>query len=329
MVSIAPGVTRGLPVPVRTGETTHLNTRLSDESSEYWEDDDNPYPHKAPSNPGKKASRWVPRNDTRVKRVTNLLEANLGIPRHPGRRNALQVLVLTILSQNTTDTNALQAYERLLESFPTENNEKTSRSLPRGEDGEIDSVKLRMSQVADTFPSPNWERIRKAPAEDLEDAISVCGLQQSKAATIQRSLDWLKEETGDYRLETILDEVTDSFEAARILSEIKGIGLKTASVTLMEATQVDLCPVDTHVHRICQRLKLVEPSSSPNRTFRQLQPLLPEGKGHSLHHNLLTFGRSVCTAQDPDCKECFLRNLCHYYRCEQNGESLQLKFADN
>lgn len=279
-----------------------------------------------PLNPGNEAQRWVQRNDTRVEKVVSLLEDNLGIPGHPGGRNALQVLVVTILSQNTTDPNALSAYENMVEQFPPPVDGDHSRAVPRTEDGEVDSVKIRMSQVADTFPSPDWDDVREADSGDLEDAISVCGLQQSKAATIQRVLEWVRFHNDRYSLEAILEEVEDAYEAARTLSDIKGIGIKTAAVTLMEADQVDLCPVDTHVHRICQRLRLVEPSSSRKKTFRELQPLIPEGKGHSFHHNLLTFGRTICTAQNPDCENCFLSRVCHYYRCEQNGEDFTTKF---
>lgn len=292
------------------------------------DEENNTYDHTEPLNPGNEAERWVQRNDTRVQRVVSLLEDNLGIPRHPGERDALQVLVLTILSQNTNDPNALQAYERMVETFPPEDGEDFSRVLPRTEDGEVDSVELRMSQVADTFPSPDWDRVRTADSEALEDAISVCGLQQSKAATIQRALEWVQTRYGAYTLEELLEQHEDPYDVARALSDIKGIGIKTASVTLLEADQVDLCPVDTHVHRICQRLRLVEPSSSRKKTFRELQPLIPDRKGHSLHHNLLTFGRTVCTARDPDCENCFLQRICHYYRCDQNGEDRRITFAD-
>lgn len=285
------------------------------------------YPHTAPLDPGRRAGRWVSRNDTRLEKTIELLEANLGIPDHPGKRNALQVLVVTILSQNTTDPNALQAYENMLEEFPPSSGSGgDGEELPRNEDGSIDSVKLRMSQVADALPSPDWRAVQEAPPEVLEDCISVCGLQQSKAATIQRALEWLDEREGSYDLEGLLGD-QQPYEAARTLSDIKGIGIKTAAVTLMEADEMDVCPVDTHVHRICQRLRLVEETSSRKKTFRDLQPLIPEGKGHSFHHNLLTFGRTVCTARDPDCENCFLQRICHYYRNEQHDEEMTLKFA--
>lgn len=306
-----------------------MSEETSDNPVEMIEErSDDSYPRTPPLDPGRTADRWVSRNDTRLEKVIALLEANLGVPEHPGKRKALQILVVTILSQNTTDPNALQAYENMLEEFPAQASTETgNHGLPRNEDGSIDSVKLRMAQVADAMPTPDWRDVQEADSEVLEDCISVCGLQNSKAATIQRTLEWVDERAEDYSLEAVIGD-QDPYEAAQTLAEIKGIGVKTAAVTLMEADRMDVCPVDTHVHRICQRLRLVEETSSPTKTFRDLQPLLPTGKGHSFHHNLLTFGRTVCTARNPDCENCFLRRLCHYYRNEQGDEGMNLKFAE-
>lgn len=282
--------------------------------------------HTSPKKPGSKAKHWVQRNDTRINRVIRFLEDNLGVPRHPGERNPLQVLVLTILSQNTTDPNALRAYENLLNEFPPESLSASDPSkIPKDDEGEVDQVEIRMSQAADAYPSPNWNLIDRASESEIRNLISVCGLQKSKTATIKRVIEWLQGEEGTYDLKKLLEDKSAE-QAASMLSKVKGIGKKTAAVTLMEASKVDVCPVDTHVHRICQRLRLVEETSSRKKTFRDLQQILPEDKGYSLHHNLLTFGRSICTAQNPNCEECFLSKICHYYRNEKNDDSLQLKF---
>lgn len=278
--------------------------------------------------PSPRATRWVQRNDTRIKKVMGLLEAHQGVPEPPSYRDGLQVLVVTILSQNTTDPNALQAYLNLLKKFPPRKEyDRDPSKLPRDEDGNVDPVAIRMSQAADALPPADWEAVKDASSDVVEDCISVCGLQQSKTATIQRALEWVKEETGGFDLSKIVESRSPA-SAAKKLAEVKGIGVKTAAVTLMEAYQIDLCPVDTHVHRICQRLRLVEPSQSRDKTFRELQPIIPEGEGYSLHHNLLTFGRTVCTAQNPSCEECYLQKICHYYRNEKNGEDLTVKFSD-
>ncbi|MCA8939233.1 MAG: endonuclease III, partial [Planctomycetes bacterium] len=89
-----------------------------------------------------------------------------------------------------------------------------------------------------------------------------------------------------------------------------GVGLKTITVTLLEAWGADLCPVDTHVHRVIQRLQCVDATSSRDKTYHLLAAILPEGSGFALHHNLLTFGRTICKAKAPKCGECFLAKLC-------------------
>ncbi len=278
-----------------------------------------------PEEPGKEANRWLQRNDSRLEKVIELLEANLGTPIHPGPRDALQVIVLTVLSQNTTDPNALQAYENLLQSFSPADSASPERvQLPRDEEGNIDSVELRMAQVADSFPSPDWDRVRTADDARIEDAISVCGLQASKTTAIRRVLEWVYQNTDSYSLEDALEKA-DGSDPLAVLSDIKGIGTKTAAVTLMEATEFDICPVDTHVHRVMNRLRIVEQSKSRNKTHRELHQILPDGKGYSLHHNLLSFGREVCTARNPDCENCFLRSICPYYRMDINGEDLVVK----
>ncbi len=281
----------------------------------------------APGDKGKSARRWVQRNDTRIERVIDLLEANFGQPEQPGKRKALQVLVLTILSQNTTDLNALSAYESLMKSFPPDGYDRPDQlDLPRDDEGNIDSVEIRMSQVADTLPSPDWDRVRSAPVEDVKDAIKTCGLQNTKGPAIQNVLTWLHEEHGRYDLDALLTDCSAG-ECIELLSDIKGIGAKTAAVTIMEATEKDTCPVDTHVHRTATRIGLVEPSGSRNKTFRELNEILPKGKGFSLHHNLLTFGREICTSRNPSCDECFLNRICRYYRNEVQGDDMTTKYT--
>lgn len=291
------------------------------------------------------AKRWVQRNDTRLGKVLDILNAHQDEPVPPPERSAMQVLVLTILSQNTNDPNAFKAYKGLLEQYPpleelsSASNQESAGALseekqtirdqydiPTDEEGKVDSVRIRMSHVADARPSPDWDRMRRADQEEIADCISVCGLQKSKSSAIKNALEWVHEQTESYHLESLIEGLEPD-EALDRLSSISGIGTKTAAVTLMEATGMDLCPVDTHVMRVCQRLRLVPPTKSRNKTFRELHEVMPEGKGYQLHHHLITFGRTVCTARNPDCESCFLQRVCGYYRMEEQDEDLTVKFA--
>lgn len=253
------------------------------------------------------------RMSRKIVRIVERLERALGRPRRPPRarrRDALQVLVLTVLSQNTTDVTALRAYERLLAAFPPRRGgRRRPDRLPRTADGRIDKVRIRMSQVADALPAPDWEAVRRAPPRRVTAAVRVCGLGPQKAATIRRILERVKAEAGAYRLEPLVAGLPP-VEAARLLTSIRGVGVKTAAVVLMEALGADVCPVDTHVHRVLTRLGLAPVSSDRDRTFAAVAPLIPKGKAYSLHHNLITLGRTICTARAPRCPACPLRTLC-------------------
>jgi endonuclease-3 len=246
---------------------------------------------------------------TRLLRVIDLLEANLGVAVWDGPKDALEVLVLTILSQNTTDPNALRGYQNLAAALPGKHTGKDARTLPRDAAGNIDRVKLRLSNAATAVEPPDWARVAALSHSQLADYIRAAGLPDAKSGAILALLRWVHETVGEYSLDEVIDKlgVDASMEA---LTGLKGIGVKTVSVTLIEALGADLCPVDTHVHRIINRLGIVDTGANRDKTFVLLKGLVPQGRAYSLHHNLLTFGRTVCLAKTPRCGECFLRRLC-------------------
>ncbi|MGQ9559400.1 MAG: endonuclease III domain-containing protein [Candidatus Oleimicrobiaceae bacterium] len=210
----------------------------------------------------------------RTAQVTCLLEEAFGEPRWHGPADPLDVLIRTILSQNTNDRNRDLAYDALRARYP------------------------------------RWELLLDAPVEEIAAAIRVAGLSNQKSARIKQILAWIAHRYGALDLRPICaqppGEVIDTF------MRLKGIGIKTISVVLMFACGHDIFPVDTHVHRICLRLGLVPPGSSAEKTHRLMQPLVPQGKAYSLHMNLLRLGRSICRARTPNCQACPLRTLCPY-----------------
>jgi endonuclease-3 len=256
------------------------------------------------------AARTIKDPRKRLARAIDLLDANLGVAVWDGRKDSLEVLVLTILSQNTTDPNALRGYQNLAAHLPAASiTGKQASALPRDAAGNIDKVKLRLSNAANAFEPPDWAAVAKLPRKKLADLIRAAGLPDSKSGAILSLLDWLQETVGEYSLDKAIDQlgVDASMEA---LTQLKGIGVKTISVTLIEALGADLCPVDTHVHRIINRLGIVDTKANRDKTFTLLKEMIPAGRAYSLHHNLLTFGRTVCVARNPQCGSCFLRKLC-------------------
>ncbi len=216
-----------------------------------------------------------PRNAPLKKRLKTALdrfERHQGPKAWPGPSDPLNSLMQTLLSQNTNDSLRDQAFQRLRKRFET------------------------------------WEEVLAAPVGEVEEAIRIAGLSNQKAQRMQTILKWVKQQFGRLSLSG-LSEMDDE-NALKLLTGQKGVGIKTAAVVLMASFGRDLCPVDTHVHRISRKLGWVDDSATAEKAFWLLKPNVPEGKGHSLHMNLLQFGRTICQARKPLCGECFMRDEC-------------------
>ena len=211
-----------------------------------------------------------------LRRIIALLEEAYGAPRREASRRLLDILVRTVLSQNTSDVNSDRAYRSLRRRFP------------------------------------RWEAVLAARTDAVERAIHCGGLARTKARHIQGILRRLKAEHGGLSLEWLRPMSVE--EAIGALGGLPGVGLKTITVTLLFGCGADICPVDTHVHRLARRIGLVEERTSRDRTFALLDELLPEGKGGSLHLNLIEHGRTVCKALRPMCGECVIERHCDHGR---------------
>ena len=143
----------------------------------------------------------------------------------------------------------------------------------------------------------------------IASAIKVGGMKNQKSGRIKEILRIIHGQYGSYSLKGI--EKISSAEIISSLTSLNGVGFKTAACVLLFSLRRDVFPVDTHVHRICNRLGLVR-TKSPEKTFEAMQALIPAGKAYSLHTNLIRFGRSVCLAQRPHCYQCPLYHECKY-----------------
>ena len=210
--------------------------------------------------------------------ISDALEELLGVPTRGGTENVLDSLILTVLSQNTTDVSRDKGYARLRERFPT------------------------------------WEVVLHAHEADIIDAIRIAGLSKQKSRTIKNFLTWLKEEYGELSLEFIHDMETEA--ALALLCQHKGIGIKTASVVLSFACGREVFPVDTHILRISKRLGLIPQNCSAEKAHQLLPPIVPEGKAYPFHMNLIYFGRQICNARKPRCEKCPLTEQCLYFAAQ-------------
>ena len=208
----------------------------------------------------------------RARTVLNRLRKRYGELVPPRRTDPLEELILTVLSQHTSDVNAERAFEALRAAFPS------------------------------------WEDVVRAPTRAVADAIRSGGLADTKAPRIQEILREVEERRGAFDL-SYLAELSDEDARAELVS-LPGVGPKTAAVVLSFALGRDAMPVDTHVHRVTRRLGLVPPTTSAERADRILHELVPEGLRTPLHVALIRLGREICKAPTPRCGICPLKDIC-------------------
>jgi endonuclease-3 len=102
-------------------------------------------------------------------------------------------------------------------------------------------------------------------------------------------------------------EVPDTMDE---LTALTGVGRKTANVVLQHGHDVvEGIVVDTHVQRLSRRLGLTE-EQRPEQIESDLMGVVPEADWQQFTHLLISHGRAVCTAQNPDCADCRLEDVC-------------------
>jgi endonuclease-3 len=210
----------------------------------------------------------------RVVRVADVLEHLYGRRRRTGKPSPpLDTLIGTLLSQNTNDQNSYRAWVSLRRKFPM------------------------------------WEDVAAAQWKSVAAAIKVGGLKNQKARRIKDILRRVNRDWGSYSLNALRAKSDE--EVMAYLLSMKGIGEKTAACVLVFSLNRDVFPVDTHIHRICNRLGLVA-TRSAEETFHAMESLVPEGRGYSFHVNLIQFGREVCRSNRPLCRNCPLFDECFF-----------------
>ncbi len=191
-------------------------------------------------------------------------------------------LVLTILSQNTSDANSGRAFMRLRQRFPT------------------------------------WGSLLAAPVVEIEDAIAVGGLARIKAPRIKAALGAVLEKRGSFDLEFLRE--MPLAEAKDWLRSLSGVGPKTAACVLMFALGRPALPVDTHVHRVAQRLGLVPARAGAAEAHEILESMLRPEEVYPFHIALIKHGRRLCRAQRPLCVQCPLLDGCPAGRTFMGGQ---------
>ena len=166
----------------------------------------------------------------------------------------------------------------------------------------------------------SWNRVADAPVEEVERHIRVSGLSNTKAPRIQAILRQIKSDRGRMDLQ-FLSEM-DEQAAYDYLTKFKGVGPKTANCVLLFAFGHAVFPVDTHIHRIARRLKLIPVRASAERAHNLLKPMIRPRDRYEMHVLLIEHGRKTCRAINPKCDECVLLKLCPYGQQRASARSV-------
>lgn len=148
---------------------------------------------------------------------------------------------------------------------------------------------------------PTAEAMAEASAEDIFGYIRSVSYPNSKAQHLAGMARMLVERFGG--------QVPDTVEQ---LTQLPGVGRKTANVVCAVIWQQPTMAVDTHIFRVSERIGLTTGSKNPLQTEKVLTAHIPATVIPKAHHWLLLHGRYVCTARTPHCTTCGLRPLCRY-----------------
>ena len=178
------------------------------------------------------------------------------------KQDPFKILISTILSARTKDSNTREATLKLFSKYKTP------------------------------------EEIAEANTEELERLVYKAGFYKVKAARIKEVSKIIVDEYNGI--------VPNSFEE---LIRLPGVGAKTANCVLVYAFKIPAIPVDTHVHRISNRLGWVN-SKKPEKTEKELKINIPKEQWIRINRLFVRFGQQICQPQNPKCDICPINGIC-------------------
>jgi endonuclease III len=207
--------------------------------------------------------------------VASRLRDLFGVPQRKRKLpDPLELLIATILSQNTNDLNSHKAYVNLKSGYP------------------------HFLDLADAKPG------------EIVRLIKVGGIANKKSRTIINVVRDIRKQFPRFDRKSLKSEERNSLIDR--LRGLNGVGYKTAScLSLFALGDDDAFPVDTHVHRVLNRIGIVR-EKTPDKTYLAVRDLIPRGMGYEIHINLIKFGRKICTAQRPKCYDCVIFDFCRW-----------------
>ena len=223
----------------------------------------------------KQLLRNTNRKQFQLRIIASRLRDIFGVPQRKHKLpDPLELLIATVLSQNTNDINSHRAFTNLKNYFR------------------------------------DFLTLAEAQPRRIESLIKVGGIANKKSKTIVKVVRDVKNNFKRFDRKSLSKIKRE--ELIGLLRQLNGVGYKTAvCVSLFALGDDDAFPVDTHVHRTLNRLGIVK-QKTPDKTYLSVKDFIPKGLGYELHLNLIKFGRKICTSQKPKCYECPLFDMCKW-----------------
>ncbi len=222
----------------------------------------------------KQAKRRSPTmSAARIAQAVELMTGEYGPFPEERRLPPTDEMVFTILSQHTSDINSGRAFARLMERFGS------------------------------------LEAVARGDVEDIERAIAPGGLAKVKAPRIKEVLQRVLELNGGSLDLSFLREMPLA-EAKAWLRQLPGIGPKSAGIVLNFSLGMPAMAIDTHIYRVCQRLRAIDAKTNADKAHDVMEAKVPPHGVFNFHVAFINHGRRVCRAQRPLCEVCVVGEMC-------------------
>jgi len=195
-----------------------------------------------------------------------------------------QLLIAVMLSAQTTDRQVNVVTDKLFTKVKDPN----------------DILKMTEEKLAQQVSSINYYKMKAKHIK--ESAKKLVELAKNKKTKLTKNEKECLDKYGYYLPESL-----------EWLTKLPWVWEKTAKVILYVRYKHDLIAVDTHVHRVANRLWIVD-TSEPLQTSKEIEKLVPQKWKRIAHHSLILFGRYYCTAKKPKCENCVLQRRCKLYK---------------
>jgi endonuclease III len=210
--------------------------------------------------------------------------------------NILKLMTRSLKGNKFSRITALKALQQFQDGDPFKILIATILSARTRDENTARVVKILFDKFGDI------DGFSRASLEEVREVIHSIGFYNIKALRIKQVVQILIEKHNGI--------VPPNFDD---LISLPGVGRKTANCVLVYAFEKPAIPVDTHVHRISNRLGIVN-TSKPEETESELRNIFDKKTWTKVNDTFVTYGQNICLPIKPKCTICQLKNNCSYYR---------------